>query len=480
MKILENYENNPITKEMTSENRIDLSPDNSEGVVKEILVPGHGDSKPAKGNTVFVHYTGTLEDGTKFDSSIDRGEQFQFTLGKGQVIKAWDLGVASMLKGEKCRLICKPDYAYGKAGSPPRIPADSTLIFEVELFSWEGEDISPDKDKSIIRSVQTEGEGFESPNDGATCKVVLIGRCEGKEFLRKDETEILLGESTEVGLPEGIDKVLKRMKKGERSVITMGPRYGFGKAGRAEYGVPGNATIEWDITLKEFIKVKDSWQMDDDEKLMTSEALKARGTAFFQEEKYKLALSKYRRIEDLLDQEKSFEGEKKTKRDSLLLAARLNSALCYLKKNDTVEATKQCDKVLEMEGHDANVKALYRRAQAYQSQSDWEEAIGDYQRILAAEPDNKAAKAQMAVCRQGLKKIHDKQNQIFQGMFDKFSAKDAKKAEVVSEEHRKRVFPDAEGDSTQATNGTEQMEEDDDDDAPPPPLENGSAATASA
>lgn len=81
-----------------------------------------------KRGPVVVHYTGTLEDGTKFDSSVDRGDPFEFTLGHSQVIKGWDIGVATMKKGEKVQLKLRQDYAYGESGSPPTIPPGATLV----------------------------------------------------------------------------------------------------------------------------------------------------------------------------------------------------------------------------------------------------------------------------------------------------------------------------------------------------------------
>ncbi len=95
-------------------------------------VVGTGPS-PAPGKRVKVHYTGTLEDGTKFDSSVDRGQPFDFTIGVGQVIKGWDEGVMSMKVGGKRKLIIPADLGYGVAGSG-KIPPNATLLFDVELL----------------------------------------------------------------------------------------------------------------------------------------------------------------------------------------------------------------------------------------------------------------------------------------------------------------------------------------------------------
>jgi FKBP-type peptidyl-prolyl cis-trans isomerase len=99
----------------------------------EDLMVGSGDEAKT-GKTVSVHYTGTLTDGSKFDSSLDRGKPFEFQLGAGRVIKGWDQGVVGMKVGGKRKLTIPSDLAYGARGFPPVIPPDSTLVFEIELL----------------------------------------------------------------------------------------------------------------------------------------------------------------------------------------------------------------------------------------------------------------------------------------------------------------------------------------------------------
>ena len=115
----------------------------NDGTGQEVVTPtglkyvdhviGTGAS-PKKGQQVSVHYTGRLTDGKTFDSSVDRGQPFQFQLGVGQVIRGWDEGITTMKVGGKRTLTIPPDLGYGAAGFPGAIPPNATLIFDVELL----------------------------------------------------------------------------------------------------------------------------------------------------------------------------------------------------------------------------------------------------------------------------------------------------------------------------------------------------------
>lgn len=104
----------------------------TELIIEDTLVGTGAESK--NGDTLVVHYTGTLEDGTKFDSSVDRGQPFEFMIGQGYVIEGWEKGMLGMKVGGKRKLTIPSDMAYGDSGVPGAIPGGATLIFEVELL----------------------------------------------------------------------------------------------------------------------------------------------------------------------------------------------------------------------------------------------------------------------------------------------------------------------------------------------------------
>lgn len=145
------------------------------GVMKRILRAGTG-SAPPKGSTVSVHYVGTLLDGKQFDSSRDRGSPFEFKLGTGSVIKGWDIGVATMVEGELAVLTCTAEYAYGESGSPPTIPPNATLRFEVELLSFDAEDADDSTAGRLASAAAKKDQGNEAVRQGEYGKAEALYR----------------------------------------------------------------------------------------------------------------------------------------------------------------------------------------------------------------------------------------------------------------------------------------------------------------
>ncbi len=260
--------------------KVDITEEKNGGILKELKRPGpNPDDKPWSGDTVYVHYTGTLEDGTKFDSSRDRNDKFSFTLGKGNVIKGWDVGVATMAKGELAVFTIKSEFGYGDTGSPPKIPGGATLIFEVELFDFAGEDISKVKDNSLTKRISKAGEGFDRPNDGGTVTVKLLGKIENqKSAFDEREFTFTLGEGRECGVPPGVEQALEKMKKTEAAQVIMSSKLAKGAKNLNE----DNADrIVYDITLLSFERAKESWQLDGEQKLEQTLLFKEKGTQFF-------------------------------------------------------------------------------------------------------------------------------------------------------------------------------------------------------
>jgi len=221
-----------------------------DGVKKEIITKAPDDcwKNPKKGDEVTVHYVGTLEsDGSEFDSSRSRDKPFNFTLGKGQVIQGWDLGVATMKKGELAKFTLSPEYAYGDAGSPPKIPEKATLVFEVELIGWTSKD-DLFSDDGVIKTLEKEGSGWKTPKPGDEVLITMkIEGADGSLITEKSNVEYVLGSGTLGCVGQACDKALAGMKRGEESSLKCTQAYA------ADY--EGGATVS--LVLEEIFEVKD-------------------------------------------------------------------------------------------------------------------------------------------------------------------------------------------------------------------------------
>ncbi|XP_040989350.1 peptidyl-prolyl cis-trans isomerase FKBP62-like [Juglans microcarpa x Juglans regia] len=509
------------------------------GLKKKLVKEGEGWETPSAGDEVEVHYTGTLLDGTQFDSSRDRGTSFKFKLGQGQVIKGWDEGIKSMKKGEKAIFTIPPELAYGESGSPPAIPPNAILQFDVELLSWTSiKDICKDgglfkkiltkgekwenpkdldeafvkyearledgtlisksdgvefnvgngyfcpalsksvktmkkgekvlltvkpqyafgesgrpasgdegavppnatlqitielvswkavseiiKDKKVLKKILKEGEGYERPNDGAVVQVKLIGKLDdGTIFTKKGhEEEPFEFKVDEEQVVDGLDRAVKKMKKGEVALVTIQPEYAFGPSETQQELaiVPANATVDYEVELLSFVKDKESWEMNTQEKIEAAGKKKEEGNALFKAAKYERASKRYEKAVRFIDHDSSFSDEEKKQAKVLKITCNLNNAACKLKLKDYKQAERLCTKVLELDSR--NVKALYRRAQACIQLVDLDLAELDIKKALEIDPDNRDVKLEYKILKEKVREYNKKDAQFYGTIFSKMT-----------------------------------------------------------
>ncbi|KAJ3601859.1 hypothetical protein NHX12_029621 [Muraenolepis orangiensis] len=408
---------------------IDVTPAKDKGVLKIVKGRGLDGDKPMIGDRVTVQFTGRLLNGQKLDSSLDRKDPFSFSLGKGQVIKAWDLIVKTMQKGEVCSLLCTPDYAYGASGNPPKVPPNASLLYEVELLDFQGEMLT--EDGGVMRRIKTMGQGFTNPNDGATVDVHLEGRCEGRLFESRD-IRFIVGEAEDNGVPLGVDRAMEKMQKGECCLLHLQSKYGFGREGKPELQIGPNKDLLYEVTLRDFKKAKESWEMDLKEKLELSAEVKHKGNQYFKAGLLQQAVIQYQRIVSWLEMECGVGEEQQRKIQEFLLMSQLNLALCFLRLQEFSHVVDNCNKVMELDAK--NEKALYRRGEARLCRNEFSLAMADFQQVLEVNPLNRAARAQMTICQRKVREHHEQDKKIYANMFQKFAEHDKK----VGKQKRRR------------------------------------------
>lgn len=330
-----------------------------------------------------------------------------------------------MKKGELALLTCKSEYAYGASGSPPKIPPNATLQFEVELLSWtDEEDISPAKDGGILKKVLQEGDaaGWETPREEAKVTVKLSGKVlNGAEFEPEHQTEFVLGDE-QIG--EGLEAAISSLKKGQKARFTLKPHYAFGAQGDSARGIPPNATVVYEIELIDFVKEKESWDMSPEEKMAAAGKRKDDGNELFKASKFKRAIKKYKKALTFLDAEYGMTDEQKAKSKELKVPLYLNLAACKLSTKQFTDVLEDCKKALEIDPN--NQKGLVRQAKANIELDDWEGAQKALARALELDPNNADAKREQVRLKKKIADQAAKDKKAFGGMFEKMAKMDTK------------------------------------------------------
>ena len=406
------------------------------GIIKEIKRVGSGWETPTKGSEVKVHYVGTLLNGEKFDSSRDRNDPFVFKLGQGRVIKGWDEGVKTMRKGELSIFTLKPEYAYGESGSPPKIPANSVLVFEVELLSWNSEE-DVTKDGLVKKKLLAEGDGFETPKEDSKATINYTAKSNGKVFDQKQGFQLTVGAEEVV---EGLDKALETMKKGEKALVTIEGPYSF-KETNKQFNVEKDTKIQYEVELVDFTKEKSSWEMNTEEKFAACEKCRSEGNDLFKAGKIDRAGKKYKKALSFVDSEYSLSDEEKAKAKALKVPCLSNIAACKIKTKEWRSVIENSNKVLEIDSN--NVKAYFRRGQAYGELDEWEQAKTDLKKVFDLDPNNADAKKEMARLTKKINDYNAKDKKRYQNMFARMSAMESKETQSSKKEEEEEARPAA-------------------------------------
>jgi len=320
-----------------------------------------------------------------------------------------------MKKNEKATFRMASDYGYGASGSPPKIPGDADLEFDIELLNWNSkEDITAGK-KEIMKEVITKGKGYKKPSDCSKVAISLKVFHEEtliEEFSESEPLKFTVGEEA---VQNGIEKCVTSMNHEEHSRFEVSPKWAYGEAGCPSKNIPANATLTYEVKLLEMEKEKETWEMDNKGKLEYAKNKKVQGNDFFKMGKLKVACKRYDMGLNAIKYSEDWPDDEKKEAKELQLTLNLNIAIVKSKTNEWKDARKHADDALKISP--SNVKALYRKGMALSWLDDWDEALRVFKKGLEMEPTNKEIKRELVRLQKKIKMQNEKDKKLYQRMF---------------------------------------------------------------
>ncbi|KAI3409041.1 Peptidylprolyl isomerase [Psidium guajava] len=299
------------------------------------------------------------------------------------------------------------------------VPPNSTLDIDLELVSFKPV-IDVTGDSKVLKKILREGEGAFTANEGAAVTVSYAARLEdGTVFEKKglDGEQPMNFVTDEEQVIAGLDRASATMRKGELAMVTINHEYGFGRVEveRDLAIVPPCSNLIYEVEMLDFVKERAPWEMNNRERIEEAGRKKEEGNLLFKAGKFRQAGKKYDKAADYVSEDDSFEDDEQKLVKALRVACWLNAAACSLKLNDFQEAIKLSSKVLDYEFY--NVKALYRRAQAYMEIGDLVLAELDIRKALDIDPVNREVK----ILERSLKQLQTESNRrdakVYSNMF---------------------------------------------------------------
>ncbi|KAL8172060.1 hypothetical protein V2J09_023864 [Rumex salicifolius] len=396
------------------------------GIIKKISRKGESGRQPSDLDQVLVKYQIMSENGTVVSETEEEGTEFY--INDGHLIPAFPRVIKTMTVGEKAILDIQPQYGFGDVGmlgvdGLPLVAPNTAMRIDLELVSYKTvTDITGDS--KIVKKIIKEGDSIVVADDGASVTVRYVGKLEDGTIFEKrgfDGSAPLEFTTDEEQVISGLDRAISTMKKGELAVLTISHEYGFGstEVTRDLAKVPPFSNLLYEVEMLDFVKEKAPWEMTSQEKIETAEKKKEEGNALFKCGKYQRAGKKYDKASDYVSEERSFNDEEQKLIKPLRVSCWLNGAACSLKMNEFNEVIRLCSKVLDIEIH--NIKALYRRAQAFIENADLDLAALDIKKALEVDPDNREVK----LLQKNLKQRQDESNKrdanLYMNMFSRLT-----------------------------------------------------------